>query len=55
MFRRWFRDQKGATAIEYALIASLIAVVVVGSIRLMAGNLGLVYSRIETAVSTAIR
>lgn len=55
MLRRWARDQKGATAIEYAMIASLIAVVVIGAVRLMAGNLGIVYSRIETAVSSAIK
>ena len=55
MLRRWARDQKGATAIEYAMIASMIAVVVLGAVKLMVGNLGLVYSSIETAVGGALK
>ena len=35
---RWFSAQKGATAIEYALIASLIAVAIIGSLNLLAGD-----------------
>jgi pilus assembly protein Flp/PilA len=29
---RFFRDQRGATSIEYALIASLIGMVIIGAV-----------------------
>lgn len=37
--RRLLRDDRGATAAEYALIASLIAIVVVASVALLGTNL----------------
>jgi pilus assembly protein Flp/PilA len=33
IFRRLARDERGATAVEYTLIASLIAVAVIASMR----------------------
>jgi pilus assembly protein Flp/PilA len=36
MLRRFLKDEAGATAIEYGLIAALIAVVLIGAL----GNLG---------------
>lgn len=35
---RWFSAQAGATAIEYALIASLIAVAIIGSLNLLSAE-----------------
>jgi pilus assembly protein Flp/PilA len=32
MFKKFFKDESGATAIEYGLIAALIVVVVIGGI-----------------------
>ena len=32
MIMKFFRDERGATAIEYALIASLIGMVIIGAI-----------------------
>jgi pilus assembly protein Flp/PilA len=32
MFKKFFKDQRGATAIEYGLIAALVVAVVVGGI-----------------------
>ncbi len=32
-FKRFLNDEEGVTAIEYALIASLIAVVIIGAVR----------------------
>jgi pilus assembly protein Flp/PilA len=31
-FRRFFADRRGATAVEYALVAASIAVVIVGAV-----------------------
>ncbi|MEQ1817595.1 MAG: Flp family type IVb pilin [Terricaulis sp.] len=32
MIMKFFRDERGATAIEYALIASLIGMVIIGAV-----------------------
>ena len=38
IFRRLARDQRGATAVEYTLIASLIAVATIASMRSVGGK-----------------
>lgn len=37
--RKFFKDNKGATAIEYGLIAALIAVAAIGAMSSLGGNL----------------
>jgi pilus assembly protein Flp/PilA len=39
MFRKMFADKKGATAIEYGLIAALIAVAAVGAMSNLGGQI----------------
>jgi pilus assembly protein Flp/PilA len=49
----WRRDNEvtaGATAIEYALIAAGIAVVIVGGVALVGGNLTNVFNSIGSAL-----
>ena len=48
---RFLSDRKGATAIEYALLGSLIAVVVVMSIRTLGTNLEGLYTSVSSAIS----
>jgi pilus assembly protein Flp/PilA len=48
---RFARDTRGSTAIEYALIGSLIFLVAAGSIRLYVNRMGGVYNQISTAVA----
>ncbi|MBD7942394.1 Flp family type IVb pilin [Brevundimonas guildfordensis] len=36
---RFAKDESGATAIEYGLIAALIAVAIIGAVTLLGGNL----------------
>lgn len=50
---RFMNDESGATAIEYGLIAALIAVVLVGSLQAVGGALGGAFEKIETEVTTA--
>jgi pilus assembly protein Flp/PilA len=38
-FKRFLANESGATAIEYGLIASLIAVVVIGALQIVGNNL----------------
>ncbi|MCJ2086662.1 hypothetical protein MKK88_11755 [Methylobacterium sp. E-005] len=47
---RFARDARGSTAIEYALIGSLIFLVAAGSIRVYVNRMGGVYNQISTAV-----
>jgi len=50
---RFLKDESGATAIEYGLIAALIAAVLVGALQLIGGTLNDKFDEINTAVSTA--
>ncbi|MEO5773970.1 MAG: Flp family type IVb pilin [Sphingomicrobium sp.] len=48
--KRWSRlraDERGATAIEYALIASLIAVAAVTAMNSLGSNLNTTYSKVS--------
>ncbi|HEY0105436.1 MAG TPA: Flp family type IVb pilin [Rhizomicrobium sp.] len=46
LFARFVRDESGATAIEYGLIAALIAVVIIGAIQLVGTNLSGTFSTV---------
>ncbi|MCL4768380.1 MAG: Flp family type IVb pilin [Hyphomicrobiaceae bacterium] len=48
--RRYLRDERGATAIEYALIASLIFVVIVTAVTAAGQSLGEVFQRVADEV-----
>lgn len=39
LLNRFAKDESGATAIEYGLIAALIAVVIIGALTLIGGKL----------------
>ena len=49
--RRFAADTRGATSIEYALIAGLVFLAVVSSLRLYASKVGNVYLTIGNAIS----
>ncbi|MGY4748911.1 Flp family type IVb pilin [Pannonibacter sp. Q-1] len=53
LFARFAKDESGATAIEYGLIAGLISVVIVGILQLTGGSLTAVFTRVNTALQTA--
>jgi pilus assembly protein Flp/PilA len=48
--RRFLRDEEGVTAIEYGLIAALIAVVIIASVQAVGGGLTTVFTSIATAL-----
>ena len=50
VFRRLLADKKGATAIEYGLIAALIVVAMMGGLRAMGGGLGGMWTNISQQV-----
>jgi pilus assembly protein Flp/PilA len=43
---RFVKDESGATAIEYGLIAALIAVVIIGAMTTLGGNLSTTFTNI---------
>ena len=48
------RDDEGVTAIEYGLIAALIAVVIIASVTLVGSKLEAVFTTIEAAIAAAL-
>jgi len=50
MFSRFVRDESGATAIEYGLIAALIAVVIIGAVTLVGTNLSTTFNTVSGKV-----
>ena len=47
------RDEQGATAIEYGLIAALIAVAAIAAMQSLGGSLGETFSGVATTLDTA--
>ncbi|PWJ80934.1 pilus assembly protein Flp/PilA [Pseudaminobacter salicylatoxidans] len=53
IFARFMKDESGATAIEYGLIAALIAVVIIGAAGAIGTNLSDKFQGIADEISTA--
>ena len=53
LIARFVKDESGATAIEYGLIAALIAIAIIGSARLLGTELVTTFNRIRTDLATA--
>ena len=52
---RFAKDESGATAIEYGLIAALIAVVMMGVLGTMSGKISGLFGRSGTALDGAAK
>lgn len=50
--KRFAQDDAGATAIEYGLIAALIAIAIIGGASTLGGNLGSKFKAIARSVGT---
>lgn len=50
---RFFKDEEGATAVEYGLMVALIAVVIITAVALLGTNLSTKFNNVATAVGTA--
>ena len=48
-----WRDESGATAIEYGLLAALIAVAIIGTVTLLAGRLEGTFDTVDDELATA--
>ncbi len=47
------KDESGATAIEYGLIAALVSVAAIGALSAMGDSLNAMFTAVETALSSA--
>ena len=54
VFRAFSKDESGATAIEYGLIAALVSVAAIGALTAMGNSLSTMFSTVATALSTAV-
>jgi len=50
---RFLKDEDGVTAIEYGLIAALIAVVIIVAVTAVGGSLKATFETVDTALGTA--
>lgn len=51
--RKVLRDDSGATAIEYGLIAALIAVVIIGALTTVGSNLSGIFNTVAGKLSSS--
>ena len=52
--QRFAHDEEGVTAIEYGLIAALIAVVIIASVTIVGSKLDAVFTAVSTAIAAAL-
>jgi pilus assembly protein Flp/PilA len=53
LFSRFVKDESGATAIEYGLIAAIIAVGIIAALQGLKSNLNSTFNKISTNVGSA--
>jgi pilus assembly protein Flp/PilA len=51
LFHRFIADQSGVTAIEYGLIAALIAVVIISAVKIVGTSLNTTFTSVSTALA----
>ncbi len=51
--KRFMKDESGATAIEYGLIAALIAVGIIGALTTLQGNLKTTFNTVASNLTTS--
>jgi pilus assembly protein Flp/PilA len=52
--QRYWRDETGATAIEYGLIAGLVSVAAIAALTAMGGSLKSIFENVSTTLNTAV-
>jgi pilus assembly protein Flp/PilA len=52
-FKRFRREEEGATMVEYGLMVALIAVVCIAAVTLLGGNLAVIFNQIANAIVAA--
>lgn len=52
LIAKFAKDESGATAIEYGLIAALIAVAIIGAATFLGGSLSSMFNKVGTKLNT---
>ncbi len=50
----FLKDDSGATAIEYGLIAALVSVAAIGALTAMGQSLNIMFTTVSSALNTAV-
>jgi pilus assembly protein Flp/PilA len=50
MVRKFFKDESGASAVEYGLLVALIAVVIIGAVTLLGQNISARFTAAANAI-----
>ena len=50
LFNRFAKDESGATAIEYAIIAGMLSIVIVAAVQGIGATLNTTYGSVQTAL-----
>ncbi|MBK4733809.1 Flp family type IVb pilin [Noviherbaspirillum pedocola] len=53
MIKNFIREEDGVTAVEYGLIAALIAVVIAGAVQAVGTNLNAVFGSVRDCLSSS--
>ena len=53
LFRKLLKNEKGATAIEYGLIAALVAIAAITAMRSVGGSVTNTFNKVSTELNTA--
>jgi pilus assembly protein Flp/PilA len=53
IFTRFLKNESGATAIEYGLIAALVAVAIIAALQVLGSNLGAIFNQVSNNLSAA--
>jgi len=48
--RKFLKDDRGASAVEYGLLVALVAAVIVGAVTLLGGNLSKTFKNVASIV-----
>lgn len=51
MFSRFLKEENGATAIEYGLIASLVSIAIIAALSLLGPKLESVFGKVESSLT----
>lgn len=53
MVKNFFKDESGASAVEYGLLVALIAVVIIGAVSMLGTTISTMFTSTSNAISTA--
>jgi len=52
-FKRFWKEEEGATAVEYGLMVALIAAVIIGTVTALGGSLDTLFGTVGGAIDDA--